>query len=210
LDLQEQEVHNINLVSPTHYAPQIAEALASAKRQGLKLPIVYNTGGYDSLELLRELDGLIDIYLPDFKYWDEANAVKCSGAENYPEVARQGITEMFRQVGNIKLNEEGVAVKGLLVRHLVLPNDLAGSEQVLGVLASLSKELWISLMAQYSPQYKAGGYHELARPLQPAEYEQVVEAAEKLGLENVYLQELDSKEMFLPDFKRADPFGQEA
>lgn len=207
LELQAKGAHNINLVSPTHYAPPIADALKSAKRQGLKLPVVYNTGGYDSIELLRELDGLIDIYLPDFKYWDNDNAVKYSRAENYPEVARQGITEMFRQVGNVALDEEGVAKKGLLVRHLVLPNGLADSAKILGFLAALSTELWISLMAQYNPRHRAKEHPELSRPLRPEEYRQAVAAAESLGLNNVYVQELASSEVFLPDFKKSDPFS---
>jgi putative pyruvate formate lyase activating enzyme len=206
LELQDKGVHNINLVSPTHYAPQTAAAVRSAKRQGLKLPIVYNTGGYDSLELLRELDGLIDIYLPDFKYWSADHAGKYSGADNYLEVARQGITEMFRQVGNIQLGGEGVAVKGLLVRHLVLPNDLSGSSSVLSFLSSLSHDIWISLMAQYSPQFKAGNFIELARPLTAGEYLAAVKAAEQLGLHNVYVQELESSAEFLPDFNKSDPF----
>jgi putative pyruvate formate lyase activating enzyme len=206
LELQGKGVHNINLVSPTHYAPQIAAALISAKQQGLKLPIVYNTGGYDSLELLRELDGLVDIYLPDLKYWDAEPALQYSQAENYPDVARAGVAEMLRQVGNIVFDEEGVARKGVVVRHLVLPNGLAGSEKVLGFLAALSKELWISLMAQYNPQHRASEYPELARSLGSAEYRQAVAAAEQLGLNNVYVQELESSEVFLPDFKKVDPF----
>jgi putative pyruvate formate lyase activating enzyme len=206
LALQEQGVHNINLVSPTHYGVQLAEAIRSAKRQGLTVPVVYNTGGYDTVELLRELAGLVDIYLPDFKYWTDEPAVKYSGAENYPEVTRQGIAEMFRQVGNIELDHEGVARKGVLVRHLVLPNNLAESEKVLAFLAALSKKLWISLMAQYNPQHQAAAYPEISRPLRPAEYQAAVSAAEALGLENVYLQELASSELFLPDFKKDDPF----
>jgi len=206
LELQAKGAHNINLVSPTHYAPQLINALKLAKQQGLKLPIVYNTGGYDSLELLRELDGLIDVYLPDFKYFGESAAQKYSGAGNYPAVARAGITEMFRQVGNIKLNDERVARSGLLVRHLVLPDNLAGTEAVLKWLAALSKELWISLMAQYSPQHRAAEFPELARRLRPEEYRQAVAQAEKLGLRNVYVQELASSETFLPDFNQADPF----
>lgn len=207
LALQSQGAHNINLVSPTHYAPPIAEAIKLAKRQGLKLPIVYNTGGYDSLDLLRELDGLIDIYLPDFKYCSEGAARTYSGAGNYPEVARVGITEMFCQVGNIKLDDEGVARSGLLVRHLVLPDNLAGTGEVLAWLAGLSREIWISLMAQYSPQHLAAEFPELARCLRPEEYRQAVARAEELGLKNVYVQELASSETFLPDFKQEDPFA---
>ena len=207
LELQAKGAHNINLVSPTHYAPQIADALALAKRQGLKLPIVYNTGGYDSLELLRELDGLIDIYLPDFKYWDNDNAIKYSRAENYPEVARQGIAEMFRQVGNLQgVGGSGTGSRGILVRHLVLPDDLANSLEILDFLAALSKDIWVSVMAQYSPQHCAGQYPELNRKLPPEEYQTVLDHAAKIGLHNLYTQELASSDVYLPDFNKEDPF----
>ena len=138
LELQDSGVHNINLVSPTHYGVQILEALKSAREQGLKLPIVYNTGGYDSIELIKEFKGLIDIFMPDLKYFDDEKAFKYSGVRNYVETAKAGIAEMFRQ-------------SDLLVRHLVLPNNLSDSFKVLDYLAALSKDLWVSLMAQYSP-----------------------------------------------------------
>lgn len=207
LELQARSAHNINLVSPTHYAPQIMAALDLARGEGLTLPVVYNTGGYDSIDLLKELDGKIDVYLPDLKYFDETKAFKYSGAGNYVETARAGIDEMFRQVGNIQFNEEGVAVKGLLVRHLVLPNDLSDSEKALGFLASLSKDIWISIMAQYSPQFRASEFPELARKLKPEEYQKIISRAEKLGLHNLYVQDLLSSETYLPDFKSDTPFG---
>ena len=208
LELQAKGAHNINLVSPTHYGPQIIEALKSAKREGLKLPIVYNSGGYDSLELLQTLEGLIDIYLPDFKYWEADNAVKYSRAENYPAVARQGIAEMFRQVGNLEgIGGSGRGRRGILVRHLVLPNNLANSLAVLDFLAALSKDIWVSLMAQYSPRHRAKEFPELNRKLEPAEYQGVVDYAEKLGLHNLYTQELASSDVYLPDFKKVDPFS---
>lgn len=213
LNLQDQNVHNINLVSPTHSAPQIMEAAALARQQGLKLPFVYNTGGYDTLELLRELDGKIEIYMPDLKYFNEEKAFKYSGVRNYVETAKVAISEMYRQVGKIKFNPEGVAVSGVLVRHLVLPNNLAESERALDYLASLlpagrqgSKDIWVSLMAQYNPQYRATEFPELSRRLQPAEYQKVVEHARKIGLHNLYIQGLDSSEVYLPDFKKENPF----
>lgn len=206
LQLQGRGVHNINLVSPTHYAPQIMEALASARGQGLKVPVVYNTGGFDSLELLKELDGRIEIYMPDFKYFDNEKAFKYSGARNYVEVAREGIAEMFRQVGNIQFNKEGAAVKGLLVRHLVLPNDLADSEKVMDFLASLSKDIWVSIMAQYSPQFRAMEFPELSRRLRSDEYQKVIDHAKRIGLHNFYVQDLLSSETYLPDFSKENPF----
>ena len=218
LDLQGKGVHNINLVSPTHYGPQIIETLAlarqqgyeiaveCAKEQGLKLPVVYNSGGYDSLELLKELDGKIDIYLPDLKYFDDEKARKYSGAENYVETARVGFEEMFRQVGNIKTAGMGYGVRGILVRHLVLPENLSNSFEALDFLASLSKDIWVSLMSQYSPQHRAGEFPELNRKLTPVEYQRVIAHAEKLGLHDLYVQELESSEVFLPDFKQDNPF----
>ena len=206
LELQGQGAHNINLVSPTHYAPPISQAIISAKEKGLKLPIVYNTGSYDSLITLKELDGLIDIYLPDLKYLNNEKANKYSGAVNYVEVASEGIAEMFRQVGNIIMDKDGLAKRGLLVRHLVLPNDLSDSEKALDFLASLSKDLWISIMAQYNPQFKAGGYSELSRKLTREEYQAVVEHAEEIGLSNLFIQEGESSENYLPDFNKRHPF----
>jgi putative pyruvate formate lyase activating enzyme len=207
LELQGKGVHNINLVSPTHYAPQIARALDLARKKGLKLPIVYNTGGYDSLELLKELAGKVDIYLPDLKYFDDEKALKYSGAENYVETAKAGIEEMFRQVGNLQgVGSSGIGSRGILVRHLVLPDNLSNSFEVLDFLAALSKDMWISLMSQYSPQHRAGEFPELDRKLTPAEYQRVIDHAEKLGLHNLYVQELASSEVFLPDFGQNDPF----
>jgi len=206
LNLQEQGVHNINLVSPTHYAPQILEALMLARQQGLKIPAVYNTGGYDSVELLEVLRGKIEIYMPDFKYFDNERAWKYSGAINYVEVARAGIAEMYRQVGNIKLDREGFAASGILVRHLVLPNNLADSKKVLDYLASLSKEMQVSIMAQYNPQFRALEFPELSRRLQLEEYKEVVRYAKKIGLHNLYVQDLISSETYLPDFKKENPF----
>lgn len=207
LELQAKGVHNINLVSPTHYAPQIMEALASARKQGLKLPIVYNTGGFDSIELLKELAGKIEVYMPDFKYFDNEKALKYSGAGNYVEVVKEGIAEMHRQAGNIEFNKDGVAVKGLLVRHLVLPDNLADSEKVLDYLASLSKDIWVSIMAQYNPQFRAKEFPKLSRKLRAEEYQKVVDHAEELGLHNLYVQELGSSEVYLPDFKNKNPFN---
>lgn len=204
--LEGQGAHNLNLVSPTHFAPQIISALDLARKKGMNLPVVYNTGGYDSIELLQELEGKIEIYMPDLKYGEDAKALKYSGAKNYPAVARAGIAEMFRQVGNIQFNREGVAVSGLLVRHLVLPNNLADSQKVLDYLASISKDLWVSIMAQYSPQHRAAEFPELSRRVSEEEYQEVLDYAQKIGLRNLYIQDLGSSETFLPDFKKENPF----
>ena len=206
LELQRQGAHNINLVSPTHYAPPISQAIISARQQGLNLPIVYNTGGYDSMIALKALEGLVDIYLPDLKYFEDRKAVKYSGANNYVATARAGLTEMFRQVGNIIMDNNGLAKRGLLVRHLVLPNGLSDSEKALDYLASLSKDLWVSIMAQYNPQYKAGEQIELSRKLSVEEYQAVVDHAEKIGLSNLYVQESESSDNYLPDFNKSHPF----
>lgn len=206
LDLQSQGCHNINLVSPSHLAPQILEILKLAKNRGLKIPIVYNTNGCDSVKVVRLLGGLVDIYLPDIKYSNNEKAFKYSGVKNYVERNRAAIAEMFRQVGNLQLDDEGIAKRGFIVRHLVLPNDIAGSSESLKFLASLSKDIWVSIMAQYHPCYKAKDYPELNRRINSAEYEKVLDWTAELGLRNLLTQELDSSDIYLPDFKQKDPF----
>ncbi len=207
LQLQAQGAHNINLVSPTQYIAGIAEALMLAKEQGLRAPVVYNTSGYESVEVVRALEGLIDIYLPDIKYADDALAAKYSGAVRYVERNRAAIAEMFRQVGHLECDADGIARKGIIVRHLVLPNGIAGSRSCLEFLATLSKKIDISLMAQYSPQHRALQYPELSRSITPEEYQAVLSYAEELRLENCWGQELSSRDIFLPDFQQERPFG---
>jgi putative pyruvate formate lyase activating enzyme len=206
LALQDMGCHNINLVSPSQVAHQILETLKIAKSRGLKLPIVYNTNGYDSVKVVRLLGGLVDIYLPDIKYSNDENAFKYSGVKNYVERNRAAIAEMLRQVGNLQVNEEGIARKGLIVRHLVLPNDIAGSFESLKFLASLSQDIWISVMAQYHPCHKAAEYPELNCRINSAEYQRVLKWVEQLGFHNVLAQELDSSDIYLPDFSRERPF----
>lgn len=186
--------------------PQILQELKIAFEKGLEIPIVYNTNGYDSLELLKILDGIIDVYMPDFKYYDDEKAAKYSNAENYVETAKSGIKEMFRQVGNLRFDENEIAVKGLLVRHLVLPNGISDSKKAVKYLSTISRELWISIMSQYSPQNRAGKYEELNRPLHPEEYWEAVKAAQDLKMENYLIQELESRKELLPDFKMENPF----
>ena len=207
LDLQSKGCHNINLVTPTHYMPQILEALQAAFNKGLEIPIVYNTNGYDSVELLKLLDGVVDVYMPDLKYFDNDKAQKYSNAENYVEVSRAGIKEILRQVGNLRFDENEIAVRGILVRHLVLPNGISDTKNALKYLSTVSRDMWISIMSQYSPQNRANEYHELNRSLTPQEYWEAVGWAQEYKLENYLIQEIDSKDAFLPDFKEENPFG---
>lgn len=204
--LQAQGCHNINLVSPTHYGPQVIETLLLVKQKGLKIPVVYNSNGYESVEMLQMFEGLIDIYLPDVKYADDALAFQYSGINGYVAANRAAITEMYRQVRNLEMDNDGVALKGMLVRHLVLPEDVAGTGRSLEFLASVSKDIWLSLMSQYHPRYKAAQYGSLKRKLTPEEYKRALDAAIKLGFENILGQEMESSDQYLPDFEKANPF----
>lgn len=190
--LQEQGCHNLNLVTPTHFMPQILKAWGLARERGFTLPLVYNTSGYDSLEALRLLDGIVDIYLPDMRYSDDRIAMLYSIAPNYVEVNRAAVKEMFRQVGNLELDGHGIAKRGLIVRHLVLPGGLSGTEGVMKFLAqTISKDVYISLMSQYFPAYKANEFKELSRRTTTDEYEEACRIMEQYGLENGWVQELE-------------------
>ena len=183
LDLQAQGCHNINLVTPSHVVAQILKATLIAARLGLKLPLVYNTGGYDSPEALALLDGVVDIYMPDMKYGDSATAHRYSHVRDYWEVNRKAVTAMHRQVGVLKLDENGLAYRGLLVRHLILPSGLAGTEKVLEFIArEISRQTYINLMDQYHPCYRAAEYAELSRPVTAEEYREALDVAQRLGL----------------------------
>jgi putative pyruvate formate lyase activating enzyme len=203
LELQAQGCHNINLVSPTHFAPQILQALALAAPKGLNIPLVYNTNAYDSLETLNVFDGIIDIYLPDIKYARDEQAVKYSQAPGYASTARQAIKEMFRQVGQLKMDEDEIATGGLIVRHLILPGGIAGTEESLDWLSrELSPEITISLMSQYHPVHRAAEYPELNRHITEVEYLAAMQALEDAGLENGWAQDMEAPENYLPDFER--------
>jgi putative pyruvate formate lyase activating enzyme len=183
LSLQSRGCHNINLVSPTHVVPYILEALELAVSRGLHLPLVYNSGGYDSVETLELLDGVVDIYMPDMKYSDEKTAERFSGVKNYPEINRAAVREMHRQVGDLQIDEQGVAQRGLLVRHLVLPNGLAGTEGVVHFLAQeVSTNTYLNVMAQYHPCHKAFDVPELARSVNRGEFDEAVNLARRQGL----------------------------
>ncbi|HID93262.1 MAG TPA: radical SAM protein [bacterium (Candidatus Stahlbacteria)] len=188
LKLQERGVHNINLVTPTHFVPQIISALKIAIEKGLNIPIVYNTGGYDSLETLKLLDGIVDIYMPDAKYGDNKDAEKYSIAPNYVDANVIALKEMHSQVGDLILND-GIAKRGILVRHLVLPNNISEPKEVLHTLHSISKDMYVSLMSQYFPCNRADEYPELARKITKKEYEEARKEVEKLSLRG-YIQEI--------------------
>ncbi len=183
LYLERRGCHNINFVSPTHVVAQMLEALEIAAGEGLSVPLVYNTGGYDSLETLKILDGIIDIYMPDMKYSDAQNGERFSGVNEYPAVNQAAIKEMHRQVGDLQMDEHGVATRGLLVRHLVLPEGLAGTEGVCRFLSQeISKNTYLNVMAQYRPCFKAHEIRELNRPISREEFIKAVEIARSYGL----------------------------
>ena len=186
LELQTEGCHNINLVSPSHVVAQVIAAVGDAARRGLRLPLVYNTGGYDSPEALALLDRIVDIYMPDMKCGSSEIARKYSKVRNYVEVNRAAVKEMHRQVGDLVLDKRGVAKRGLLVRHLVLPGNLAGTDEVLGFLARVvSLNTYLNLMDQYHPCYRAEEYPEIARPATAAEYGAAMRSAEHHGLERL-------------------------
>jgi putative pyruvate formate lyase activating enzyme len=183
LELQKAGCHNLNFVSPSHVVAQILEAVRLAAEKGLRLPLVYNTGGYDSLEALALLDGVVDIYMPDMKYGDPELAHRYSHVRDYVRYNQAAVREMHRQVGDLVIDDEGLARRGLLVRHLILPEGIAGSERVLTFLAEeISASTYLNLMDQYRPCYRAGNYPELDRPITSPEYEEALETARRLGL----------------------------
>jgi putative pyruvate formate lyase activating enzyme len=188
--LQDRGCHNINLVTPTHYSAHILKALDIAAEKGLRLPIVYNTSGWERLEILELLDGIVDIYLPDFKYWDsEMSAKYSSNARNYPEITSEAIIAMHRQVGVAKPAKDSIMQRGLMIRHLVMPNNTGGSEKVMEWIAgTLPKETYVNIMIQYNPVYKAYDYPEISRRITKEEYIRVVKKAQEIGLTNLDLQ----------------------
>jgi putative pyruvate formate lyase activating enzyme len=183
LELQRYGCHNINLVSPSHVVAPILGAIVIAAHAGLRIPIVYNTGGYDSITALKLLEGVIDIYMPDMKYANPRTALYYSKIRNYPQINQAAVQEMHQQVGDLKINQEGLAVRGLLVRHLVLPNNLAGSEQIVKFLADeISPNTYVNLMDQYRPAFKANQFPKLKRQITTTEYRHAVHLANEAGL----------------------------
>jgi putative pyruvate formate lyase activating enzyme len=190
LDLQEQGCHNINIVTPTHYSPHFLLALDIAASKGLRLPVVYNTCGWERVEILEKLDGVVDIYLPDIKYSDgRMSDTYSSGAKTYPEVTKSAVLEMHRQVGVAQPDEDGLMYRGLMIRHLVMPNGVSGTKNVITWIAeNLPKSTYLNLMSQYRPMYKASDFEEIARRITSAEYAEAVEHAKESGLTNLDVQ----------------------
>ncbi len=186
LSLQKNGCHNINLVSPSHIVPQIVEAIYIAAEKGLELPIIYNSNGYDLTDTIKLLEGIIDIYMPDIKFSDDLLGEKYLGVKNYYRITTNAVKEMFRQVGNLKLDDDGIAYKGLLIRHLVMPQNLAGTEKIMEFIATeLSKETYVNIMPQYSPEFKAFYYKELSEGITNNEFNKALEIAQKAGLTNI-------------------------
>ena len=197
LDLQESGCHNINLVTPTHVLPQILKALEMAIAAGLKIPLVYNTSGYELAKTIRLLDGIVDIYLADMRYADSVISQKLSCAFDYPEHNQEAIKEMHRQVGVAQFNKEGLIRRGLIVRHLVLPNQASGTDKIMQFITKeISEDTYISLMSQYLPYHKASGYPEISRRLKNDEYEEAKSILEKYNLLNGWIQESYGSERF--------------
>ena len=203
IDEQNKNAENINLVTPTMYVYHIIEAIKIAKNKGLKIPIVYNSNGYENVETIKKLDGYIDIYLPDLKYYDDDLAFKYSGVKNYFENAISAIKEMYNQVGSPVLDENGMMKKGLIIRHLVLPNNLQNSKDVLKwINDNIDKKVFVSVMAQYFPTNRAKEFPEINRKLTKEEYEEIENYLYSLDLDNGYIQELgEHEEEYVPDFE---------
>lgn len=204
LELQAMGCHNLNLVTPTHYIPQIVDFLRRAKGKGLQIPVVYNTSGYELVESLKLLEGLVDVYLPDFKYIKNKSSAKYSNAKDYPEIAKAALKEMVRQVGRVKLNEEtGLIEKGVIVRHLVLPSYIEESKEIIKYLYNeYGDEIFISIMNQFTPFARVAEFPELNRRITKKEYDEVIDFAIELGIEQGYIQEGETAmESFIPSFE---------
>jgi putative pyruvate formate lyase activating enzyme len=188
LELQKLKAHNLNLVTPTHIVPQFLEALYLAIKEGFSLPIVYNSSGYDSVETLKMLDGIVDIYMPDAKYGDNFWAFKLSGVKNYVEISQKALKEMYRQVKEFETTNEGIAKKGVLVRHLILPEDKSSSFKVLDFLKENLDGALVALLSQYWPSYNAYKFPEIMRRITKEEYKRVIDYAKKIKIKNLYIQ----------------------
>jgi putative pyruvate formate lyase activating enzyme len=207
IGLQKQGAINIDLITPTIWFLQIKEAILIAKERGLIIPVVWNSNGYENASLLKRMENCVDIYLPDFKYSLDEAAKKYSNGPNYSAIAKEAIKEMIRQKGNGLEIENGISKKGIIVRHLVLPNNIENSLRALDILASLSNKIHLSLMSQYSPMYRAKDFPELLKPVAKQDFEKVKKYAFELGFENGWVQESESREVFSPDFSKPNPFG---
>ena len=203
IEQQKRNVENINLVTPTSYVPQIIEAIKIARKKGLNIPIVYNTNGYENVETIKMLDGYVDIYLPDLKYYYNDIAKKYSKIDNYFEIATKAIKEMKKQIGKTVIDENGIMKKGIIIRHLVLPNNIENSKKILKwIRENMNNDTYISVMAQYFPTYKAKEDLELNRKLTKQEWREIEEYIEKLGIENGFIQELgEHEEEYVPKWE---------
>ena len=208
LHLQTLGCHNLELVTPSHFLPFILKALSTAAAQGLRIPLVYNSSGYESPETLKLLEGVIDIYLPDWKYAEASVGKRYSNASDYPSICQAAVIEMYRQVGAVMVDDQEIALRGLIIRHLVLPGHLTNSEKVLALIrASFSDPIRVSLMSQYSPKFRAHVHSPINRPLNQKEYQKIRKVMERLDFEEYWIQELESQKVFSPDFKSANPFS---
>ncbi|OGF20277.1 hypothetical protein A2Y83_01970 [Candidatus Falkowbacteria bacterium RBG_13_39_14] len=206
IKLQDDGAVNINLVTPTIWWSKIKNALLIAEENGLKIPIAWNSNGYDNIEILRGMEGLIDIYLPDFKYGIDEIGLEYSGVKNYSQTAISAIKEMLSQAGNLEVDENGIAKKGLIVRHLILPNNLNNSFAAFKLLSEIDADLYISLMRQYFPLHKASLYPEIARRVSDDEFEKAYEEFLNLGFSKGWAQEGECENIFVPDFRKQNPF----
>jgi putative pyruvate formate lyase activating enzyme len=207
LHLQARGCHNIDLVTPSHFLPFVLKALSLAAAQGLRIPLVYNSSGYESPETLKLLEGIIDIYLPDWKYAEKSVGKLYSNAPDYPSVCQAAVKEMYRQVGDVIVDDNEIALRGLIIRHLVLPNHLTNSEKVLALIrAAFPGSIRVSLMSQYAPRFRAHDHSLINRPLNQEEYQEIKKVMERLEFEEYWIQELESQEVFFPDFKSTNPF----
>jgi putative pyruvate formate lyase activating enzyme len=204
LELQAQGAHNINLVTPTHYVPQIIESVLLSKSNGLTLPIVYNSSGYENLDTIKLLNNIVDIYLPDIKYFDDRYAIKYSNAPGYFNYASTAIEEMLKQVGKAKFDDEGLIKKGVIIRHLMLPGLLFDSKKIIDfIYSNFGDSVYLSIMNQYTPVNKASLFSELAKPLNPSHYDSLIDYALNIGVKNGFIQDSGtSSEAFIPDFKQ--------
>ena len=206
LSLEKQGAANIDLVTPTIWWRQIKQAIKLAKKQGLTIPVAWNSNAYESPEIIKQLNGLVDIYLPDFKYGDDEIAKKYSGAFNYSAVAGAAIKEMFKQVGSLEVDKNGLARRGVIVRHLILPDNLENSFKALAVISEIDKNIPVSLMRQYFPAHKVKKFPEINRPVSQIEFKKVFERMIELGLENGWTQAENCEKVMLPDFSKHEPF----
>lgn len=208
-ELEKEGANNINLVSPNVWALQIKEILLKAREKGLKIPVVWNSNGYEDVEVLREFEGLVDIYLPDFKYANEDLAVKYSSAPNYPKIAKEAILEMYRQVGDLEIDSrEKKGKSGLVVRHLILPSQLENTRACLKFIREVSDNIYLSLMSQYNPMYQARNFPEICHTLSKKEYDQARNFVNDLDFQNGWIQEFDETvKCLVPNFNNSMPFG---